>query len=79
MEACTIEKKVLSWTDVEGLVAELIRQLPNPRDFDAILCITRGGMIPACLLSEAVDIRNIMVAAVMFYEGPGQGRKRPRG
>lgn len=77
MEAFAIEKKVLSWTDVEGLVDNLVRQLSNPRDYDAILCITRGGMIPACLLSEAVDIRNIMVAAVMFYEGPGQRRKRP--
>lgn len=34
-------------------------------------------MIPACLVSEALDIRNIMAAAVMFPEGMGQKNKRP--
>lgn len=55
----------------------LVRQLRPPGEYDAILCITRGGMIPACLLSESVGIRNIMVAAVVFYEGPGQRQRRP--
>lgn len=77
MEECEIEKRVLSWSDVEDLVSRLVAQLPNTREYDAILCITRGGMIPAGLLSEAMDIRNIMVAAVMFYTGPGQGSRRP--
>lgn len=77
MEGCQIEKEYLDWSGVENLVSQLVKQLPNPRDYDAILCITRGGMIPACLLSEALDIRNIMVAAVMFYSGLGQPQGRP--
>lgn len=77
MEEWAIEKQVLGWADVEVLVGRLIGQIPNPREYDAILCITRGGMIPACLLSEALGLRNIMVAAVMFYEGPGQTSRRP--
>lgn len=68
---------MLRWEDVEELVDRLAAQLPARREYDAILCITRGGMIPACLLSEAMDIRNIMVAAVVFYEGPGERHKRP--
>ncbi len=49
------------------MVAILLKQMPT--DYDNILVITRGGMIPACLISEKNNIRNILVAAVMFYDG----------
>lgn len=76
-EGLPIEKKVLTWSDVEGLVQRLVSRISDPRTYDAILCVTRGGMIPACLISEALNIRNIMAAAVMFPEGLGQKNKRP--
>lgn len=49
------------------MVGQLLKQLPT--DYNNILVITRGGMVPACLISEKTDIRNILVAAVMFYDG----------
>lgn len=49
------------------MVGRLLKQLPT--DYDNILVITRGGMVPACLISEKTNIRNILVAAVMFYDG----------
>ncbi|MEI6044458.1 MAG: phosphoribosyltransferase family protein [Chloroflexota bacterium] len=49
------------------MVGQLLTQLTTP--YDNILVITRGGMVPACLISEKTHIRNILVAAVMFYEG----------
>jgi hypoxanthine phosphoribosyltransferase len=49
------------------MVASLLEKLPT--DYDNIMVITRGGMVPACLISEKTNIRNILVAAVMFYEG----------
>ena len=55
----------LSWEDIEELVATLVADLP--RDYDLLLVITRGGMVPACLISEQTNIRNIVAAAVMFY------------
>ena len=55
----------LSWEDIEELVATLVATLP--RDYDLLLVITRGGMVPACLISEQTNIRNIVAAAVMFY------------
>lgn len=77
MGELAIERLNLTWSDVELLVDRLVDQIARPRELDAILCITRGGMIPACLISEALDIRNIMVAAVMFHGLPGQASKRP--
>ncbi len=55
----------LAWDDIEELVGRLADRLP--RDYDLILVITRGGMVPACLLSERLDLRNIVAAAAMFY------------
>ena len=54
----------LSWEDVEELVGRLVACLP--RDYDLILVVTRGGMVPACLISERLDLRNLVAAAVMF-------------
>jgi hypoxanthine phosphoribosyltransferase len=62
-------KRILGWDDISQLVDLVIDKLP--RDYDAILVITRGGMIPACLISERLDIRNILVAAVQLYTGIG--------
>jgi hypoxanthine phosphoribosyltransferase len=55
----------LTWDDIEELVARLVARLP--RDYELILVVTRGGMVPACLISERLDLRNIVAAAVMFY------------
>ncbi len=62
-----LEKQSITWHDVERMVGALLAKLP--RDYDRILVITRGGMVPACLISERADIRNILCAAVIFYDG----------
>lgn len=60
----------LSWEQIEDLVTTLVAELP--RDYDLLLVVTRGGMVPACLISEQANIRNIVAAAVMFYTGVGE-------
>lgn len=64
-------KRILGWDDISQLVDRVIEQLPRDATFDAMLVITRGGMIPACLISERLDMRNILVAAVQLYTGIG--------
>ncbi|MCW5879607.1 MAG: phosphoribosyltransferase [Anaerolineae bacterium] len=71
----TIIKRVLSWPEIQTLVSRLSARLP--RDFDALLIITRGGLVPGGLLSEELDIRNVLVAAVQFYSGIGQTLDQP--
>jgi hypoxanthine phosphoribosyltransferase len=70
-----MRKETLTWEQLEDLIARLVRQLP--RDYDAILVITRGGLVPGCLISEKMDIRCILVAAVMFYTGVGETLDHP--
>ena len=42
-----------------------------------MLVITRGGMVPACIISERLNLRNILVAAVMFYTGQERTLDKP--
>ncbi len=60
-----MNKQHLTWTQIEDLAIRLADQLPNT--YDVMLVITRGGMVPACIISERLNLRNILVAAVMFY------------
>jgi uncharacterized protein len=69
-------KQHVSWQDLTSLVSRLLGQV-NPANFDCILAVTRGGMIPACLVSEATDQRNILTAAVMFYTDVGETIQDP--
>ena len=57
----------LTWEDIHECVSCLVGQLG--RDYDSMLVVTRGGLVPACLISEQLDLRNILAAAVMFYTG----------
>ena len=66
----TPERDIVSWDDLERLVADLAGRLAGT-DFDVMLCITRGGLVPAGMLAYRLRIRNILVAAVAFYDDEG--------
>lgn len=72
-----MQKTVLAWNDIEAMVRRLIDRIGDVDRYDLMLVITRGGMVPACLVSEWTGLRNILVAAVMFYTGVGETADRP--
>ncbi len=61
----------LTWQDIENLMEHLLPQLKG--DYDALLMITRGGIVPGGLIAEALDLRYILTAAVEF---PAVGEPR---
>ncbi len=61
-----IRHEVLTWEDVDKLVDVLLPQLRTVGNFDAMVMITRGGVIPGGLLAEAMNIRHLLTAAVDF-------------
>lgn len=63
--------EVLTWPDVDKLIDYLLPQLQMAGPFDAMLLITRGGIIPGGLLAEALRVRHTLIAAVDF---PGTER-----
>jgi hypoxanthine phosphoribosyltransferase len=62
----------LSWQDVDALIDQLLPQL-SAVPYDALLMITRGGIVPGGLIAEALDLRYILTAAVEF---PASGQVR---
>ena len=59
-----LEREILSWTDVDKLIDHLIPQLQG--EFEGLLMITKGGLIPGRILSEALKIQHVLTAAVQF-------------
>lgn len=67
----------LTWHELEELVSKLIFQLNTP--YDLILAITRGGIIPGGMIAEALKMKDVLTAAVVFTEErdePIPGRQR---
>jgi hypoxanthine phosphoribosyltransferase len=59
-----MRREVLTWDDVDALIDCLIPQIEGT--FNALLMITRGGIVPGGILAEAMDIRTVLTAAVHF-------------
>ncbi|MCB9453531.1 MAG: phosphoribosyltransferase [Anaerolineaceae bacterium] len=58
--------EVLTWSEVDKLVDIMLPSLKSAGLFDAMIMITRGGVIPGGLLAEALSIRHLLTAAVDF-------------
>jgi hypoxanthine phosphoribosyltransferase len=54
----------LTWEDVDRLIDRLVPQLNH--EYQAMVIITRGGLIPGGMLAEAMGLTHILTAAVDF-------------
>jgi hypoxanthine phosphoribosyltransferase len=70
------ERDIVGWDEMDRLVAGLAERLEGEA-FDLLLAITRGGLVPAGMLAYRLRIRNILVAAVEFYDDHGQPGPHP--
>lgn len=59
-----LRNEILTWDDVDKLIDHLMPQFDE--EFEAMVLITRGGLIPGGLLAEAMGITHILTAAVDF-------------
>lgn len=57
-------REILTWEDVTKLIDHLVPQLDH--EFEAMVMITRGGIIPGGLLAEAMRLTHVLTAAVDF-------------
>jgi len=60
-----MEKEYLSWDDICRLIDRIVPQVTGR--FDALIAITRGGIVPGGLLSERLRIPQVFVASVFFF------------
>ncbi|MGA9191396.1 MAG: phosphoribosyltransferase family protein [Anaerolineales bacterium] len=67
-------RELIDWDEVDRLINHLIPQFNA--SFDAMLIITRGGIIPGGLLCEALGLQDVLTAAVDFpYEAQQEESK----
>lgn len=59
-----MRREVLEWGDLDKLIDTLTPQFRG--EFEAMVMITRGGIVPGGLLAEALDVKHILTAAVRF-------------
>ncbi len=58
--------EILTWEEVDRLIDILVPQIRAVGLFDAMVLITRGGIVPGGMLAEALGVQNILIAAVDF-------------
>jgi len=59
-----LRQEVLTWGDIDKLIDHLMPQLDG--EFDGMVIIPRGGIIPGGLLAQVLDLTQILTAAVDF-------------
>ncbi len=59
-----LRREFISWKEVDKLIDILIPQFRY--EIEAIVIITRGGIVPGGMLAEALDVKDILTAAVRF-------------
>ncbi len=57
-------RELISWDEVNRLIDHLLPQFIT--EFDAMVIITRGGIVPGGMLCEALDLEDVLTAAVDF-------------
>ena len=76
MSAIAPQRHIVSWEELDRLVGVVADRLAGRR-FDVLLSITRGGMVPAGMLAYRLKLRDILVAAVEYYDDTGHPKARP--
>ena len=59
-----MRRELLTWDEVDALIDHLIPQFNY--EFEGMVIITRGGIVPGGLLAAALQLENILTAAVNF-------------
>jgi xanthine phosphoribosyltransferase len=62
----------VSWDQFHRDARALAWRLADKGPFEAIVCITRGGLVPAAIVARELDVRLVETVCVTSYQGPLQ-------
>jgi xanthine phosphoribosyltransferase len=63
----------VSWDQFHRDAKALAWRLADKGPFDAIVCITRGGLVPAAIVARELDLRLVETVCVSTYDHQEQG------
>ncbi|MEX1083222.1 MAG: phosphoribosyltransferase family protein, partial [Xanthobacteraceae bacterium] len=61
----------VSWDQFHRDARALAWRLAEAGHFQAVVCITRGGLVPAAIVARELNIRVIETICISSYAGPG--------
>ena len=67
------EKLVLDWQTFHKACKKLAQIIPLEQ-YDGLVAVTRGGLVPAAILSSELDIRMVETIGVQSYRGRQQSK-----
>jgi xanthine phosphoribosyltransferase len=62
----------VSWEDIHRTAKALAWKLQEKGQWSGVVAITRGGLVPACLVARELDIRTIETISVESYAHQNQ-------
>ncbi len=65
------DKRFISWEEVDGACQKLAHQLKD-YNLQKMLVVTRGGLVPAGILSQHLNIKYIETIGLQSYRGETQ-------
>jgi hypoxanthine phosphoribosyltransferase len=71
-----MRQEVLTWSDVDKLIDHLIPQFEV--EFQSMVIITRGGIVPGGMMAEALKLDKILTASVDFPAEMESEKKKSR-
>ncbi len=67
----------LTWQEIHTTAKHLSTALrgkgPQAGTWDKLIAVTRGGLVPACLIARDLDIRTIETISIASYDHQAQG------
>jgi xanthine phosphoribosyltransferase len=63
----------VSWDQFHRDARALAWRLADKGPFEAIVCITRGGLVPAAIVSRELDLRLVETICIASYDHKSQG------
>lgn len=63
------EKVYINWNDFHQDVKDLCARIRQSGEYDKIVAISRGGLVPAGIIAYELDIRNSAVINIATYVG----------
>lgn len=70
-----VEQVILNWADFHKHTKELAQKIKASGEYNKIIAISRGGLIPACIISYELDIRDTQAINISSYDGDSQRQK----
>lgn len=63
----------VSWEEMHRNSKALAWRLSEVQDWKGIIAITRGGMVPACIIARELNLRHIDTLCIASYDHKSQG------